>query len=326
MKGRSQEAGTLPGATIEFERVEKSYGQVQALTDFSLTVEAGEFLTILGASGSGKTPVLNALAGFAPADSGDIRIDGRSIVREPPEKRNLGMVFQNYSLFPHMSVADNVAFTLRWYEAFFSTPGWINATRRSLLIAFLSAALATVIGTLASLFISRDGPATRFMGPLFLGPQVVPVIILALGTLLVFSRLGLYGSIFGVTLVHAVMALPFVITIVSGSLRQRGDTLARAARVLGAGPIQAFWYVTLPTIRAAVISAAIFSFFISFDELVVALFVLGQNETLPMRIWADVRQDLTPVVAAVATLLIVATVAAVALSELLRRRSAETTS
>ncbi|MGE8944002.1 ABC transporter ATP-binding protein [Leptospira interrogans] len=113
MRGRSQEASTPPGATIEFERVEKSYGQVQALADFSLTVEAGEFLTILGASGSGKTTVLNALAGFAPADSGDIRIDGRSIVREPPEKRNLGMVFQNYSLFPHMSVADNVAFPLR---------------------------------------------------------------------------------------------------------------------------------------------------------------------------------------------------------------------
>jgi putative spermidine/putrescine transport system ATP-binding protein len=102
-----------PGARIEFEGVGKSYGAVQALRDFSLTIEPGEFLTILGASGSGKTTALNVLAGFAPADTGDIRISGRSVVAEPPERRNLGMVFQNYSLFPHMSVYDNVAFPLR---------------------------------------------------------------------------------------------------------------------------------------------------------------------------------------------------------------------
>lgn len=101
------------GATIEFEHVKKSYGSVRALADFSLTIDRGEFLTILGSSGSGKSTVLNALAGFAPADEGDIRVDGRSVVDLPPEHRNLGMVFQNYSLFPHMTVFDNVAFPLR---------------------------------------------------------------------------------------------------------------------------------------------------------------------------------------------------------------------
>lgn len=101
------------GATIEFRHVHKSYGSVTALHDFSLAIGKGEFLTILGSSGSGKSTVLNALAGFAPATSGDIVIGGRSIVGEPPEKRNLGMVFQNYSLFPHMSVEQNVGFPLR---------------------------------------------------------------------------------------------------------------------------------------------------------------------------------------------------------------------
>ncbi len=101
------------GATIEFQSVRKAYGSVKALHDFSLTIHPGEFLTILGSSGSGKTTALNALAGFSTADSGDIRIDGRSVIDEPPERRNLGMVFQNYSLFPHMSVFDNVAFPLR---------------------------------------------------------------------------------------------------------------------------------------------------------------------------------------------------------------------
>lgn len=209
-------------------------------------------------------------------------------------------------------------FTLHWYEEFFATPGWIEATWRSLVIAAASALLATVVGTAAALVLSRDGRAVRIAGPIFLGPQVVPVIILALGTLLVFSRLGLYGSVGGIVLVHAVLALPFVTTTVSGALRQTGDTLARAARVMGARPHEAFWYVTLPTIRPAVISAAVFAFFISFDELVIALFVMGRNETLPMRIWADMRHDLTPVVA---SLLILATFAAVFLSDQIQRRA-----
>jgi putative spermidine/putrescine transport system ATP-binding protein len=101
------------GATIEFSHVSKAYGPVVALHDFSLSIAEGEFLTILGSSGSGKSTVLNALAGFAPATSGDIVIAGKSIANEPPEKRNLGMVFQNYSLFPHMSVAQNIGFPLR---------------------------------------------------------------------------------------------------------------------------------------------------------------------------------------------------------------------
>ncbi|WP_208328630.1 ABC transporter ATP-binding protein [Paraburkholderia sp. BL6665CI2N2] len=84
-----------------------------ALHDFSLAVESGEFITILGSSGSGKTTALNALAGFMPVSSGDIRIGGRSVTNLPPERRELGMVFQNYSLFPHMSVAENVAFPLK---------------------------------------------------------------------------------------------------------------------------------------------------------------------------------------------------------------------
>ncbi|NUB12381.1 ABC transporter permease subunit [Azospirillum brasilense] len=212
-------------------------------------------------------------------------------------------------------------FTLRWYDEFFASASWIDATLRSLLIAAASAMLATMVGTAAALVLSREGKAVRTVAPIFLGPQVVPVIILALGTLLVFSRFGLYGSLWGVVLVHAVLALPFVTTTVSGALRQTGDTLGRAARVLGAKPHEAFWYVTLPTIRPAVISAGVFAFFISFDELVIALFVMGQNETLPMRIWADMRHDLTPVVAAVATLLIAVTFAAVFMSDLIQRRA-----
>ena len=211
--------------------------------------------------------------------------------------------------------------TLAWYAEFFNSPTWLAATGRSLVVAFCSAILATILGTLASLALVRNTRAARLITGAFLGPQVVPVIILALGIMLLFSRFHMYSSIPGIVMAHAVLGLPFVITNVVGALRQRGQTLSQAARVLGATPVQAFLYVTLPSIRPSVISSAIFAFFISFDELVVALFVMGRNETLPMRIWSTVRDDLTPVVAAVATLLIVVTVAAVVLAEFLQRDS-----
>lgn len=100
------------GASVRFDSVSKSYGNVQALRNFSLDIPAGEFITILGASGSGKSTVLNALAGFSPASSGNIYVNEQPITYAPPEKRNIGMVFQNYSLFPHMSVLENVCFPL----------------------------------------------------------------------------------------------------------------------------------------------------------------------------------------------------------------------
>lgn len=102
----------VQGSSIEFRQVRKTYGSFVALEDFSMTVAPGEFMTLLGPSGSGKTTALNCLAGFIDIGEGDILIDGVSIARLPTEKRGIGMVFQNYSLFPHRSVIGNVAFPL----------------------------------------------------------------------------------------------------------------------------------------------------------------------------------------------------------------------
>ena len=99
---------------VRFRRVRKSYGgAAPAVRDLSLEVAAGEFLTILGPSGSGKTTTLMLLAGFERPDSGDILLEERPIARTPPHRRGIGVVFQNLSLFPHLSVAGNVAFPLR---------------------------------------------------------------------------------------------------------------------------------------------------------------------------------------------------------------------
>jgi putative spermidine/putrescine transport system ATP-binding protein len=90
----------------------KRYGTVEALADFNLSVERGEFISLLGPSGCGKTTTLQALAGFVEATSGSVVLDGKDITRMAPEERGLGIVFQSYALFPHMTVAANVGFGL----------------------------------------------------------------------------------------------------------------------------------------------------------------------------------------------------------------------
>ncbi|WP_136636250.1 ABC transporter ATP-binding protein [Pseudooceanicola onchidii] len=100
-------------AFVEFERVQKSYdGETLVVKDLNLSLPKGEFLTMLGPSGSGKTTCLMMLAGFETATHGEIKLDGRPINNIPPHKRGIGMVFQNYALFPHMTVAENLAFPL----------------------------------------------------------------------------------------------------------------------------------------------------------------------------------------------------------------------
>ena len=111
MTAPSTEAGL--GARVVLNDVTKYYGEVGAVTGVSLDVAPGEILTLLGSSGSGKTTTLLMIAGFQSPSSGDVRIDGHDVTHLPPERRNVGIVFQHYALFPHMSVADNIAFPLR---------------------------------------------------------------------------------------------------------------------------------------------------------------------------------------------------------------------
>ncbi len=106
----SSESDALP---IRIRGVSKTYGSVYALNDVSLDVKSGEFLTLLGPSGSGKTTLLMVLAGFTRPDRGSLEFGGIEVIRKPPHQRNVGMVFQNYALFPHMTVAENVGYSLR---------------------------------------------------------------------------------------------------------------------------------------------------------------------------------------------------------------------
>ena len=101
------------GATLHREDLTKNYGSVVAVERANMVVQSGEFITFLGPSGSGKTTTLSMVAGFTTPSEGDIRLNGNSTVTTPVHKRNIGMVFQNYALFPHLTVAENIAFPLK---------------------------------------------------------------------------------------------------------------------------------------------------------------------------------------------------------------------
>ncbi|WP_025111626.1 ABC transporter ATP-binding protein [Pseudomonas sp. H1h] len=97
---------------VSLRNLNKHYGDFAAVDNISLDIKDGEFLTFLGSSGSGKSTTLSMLAGFETPSSGEILVNGQSLVNVPPHKRDIGMVFQRYSLFPHLSVRDNIAFPL----------------------------------------------------------------------------------------------------------------------------------------------------------------------------------------------------------------------
>ncbi|MGE0417214.1 MAG: ABC transporter ATP-binding protein [Acetobacteraceae bacterium] len=106
--------GTGTDVLVSFRRVEKTYdGRVNVVAALDLDILRGEFLTLLGPSGSGKTTTLMMLAGFEVPTAGEILLDGRSLASVPAHRRSMGMVFQNYALFPHMTVAENLAYPLR---------------------------------------------------------------------------------------------------------------------------------------------------------------------------------------------------------------------
>ena len=103
----------LHGSTVEFRNVKRTFGAVKALDDFSLTIKPGELVTLLGPSGCGKTTALRILAGIDKEHEGIVEIDGKDMSQVPANKRNIGMVFQAYSLFPNMTAIENVAYGLR---------------------------------------------------------------------------------------------------------------------------------------------------------------------------------------------------------------------
>jgi putative spermidine/putrescine transport system permease protein len=206
---------------------------------------------------------------------------------------------QSYLTFPPKS------FSTQWYKALFSDPQWGQAAWLSLKVALLTTLFATGAGLLAAIGLVRGNlPGQRLLRAIFMLPLVVPVILIAAAVYDLESRIRLSGTVLGYAVGHTMLALPFTILICMGSLQQVGSTMEEAARTLGAGRIRAFASVTLPLILPSVAAAAVIAFITSWDEVVIALFLKGYDQTLPVAIFSFVSQDLTPTVAALASIIL----------------------
>jgi putative spermidine/putrescine transport system permease protein len=184
--------------------------------------------------------------------------------------------------------------------------------------------LSTVLGTLAALGLVRGRfPGKSLANALILSPLIVPVIIIAIGFFAFYSMSRLTGSLPGLVLTHTALAVPFVIINVGAVLRTMDRNLEMAAASLGANPSRTFWRITFPIILPGVVAGALFAFIISWDEVVVSIFMTSARfRTLPVEMWEQVRQVIDPTVAAVATVLLVVTTTALLLVFVTRRRRA----
>lgn len=218
---------------------------------------------------------------------------------------------------------DPDAFSLRWYQDFLNNPQWLHSIKNSFIIGIFATFLATFFGTLAAWGLSR--PYTPFrvtIMSILISPMIVPIIISAAGMFFFYSKVGLSQTYLGLILAHTALGIPFVVITVTATLVGFDESLTRASASLGANLLTTWRKVVIPLILPGVISGSLFAFVTSFDEIVAVLFLAGyEQRTIPRQMWAGIREQISPTILAVATLLILLSVALLTTIELLRRRS-----
>ncbi len=228
-----------------------------------------------------------------------------------------------FSFTREMLTLNPDGYSLRWYRDFLGSDSWMRSIRNSFSIGIAATVLATTLGTVAALGLSRsEMPFKGAIMAILISPMIVPLIISAAGMFFFFSQIGISGTYLGVVLAHAALGTPFVIITVTATLVGFDQSLIRAAASLGASPTRTFFKITMPLILPGVISGALFAFITSFDEIVIVLFVAGpEQRTIPREMWSGIREDISPTILAVATLMVILSVLLLITIELLRRRS-----
>lgn len=251
------------------------------------------------------------------------------------------------------------AYSLRWYDSlitfgmanpdaprnwafwgdFWRNAAWMQAAKNSVIIGVFATLVSTVLGTIAALGLTRpEMPYRKQITAVLISPMIVPIIISATGMFFFYSAVrlpvpsfsgGLHiewvrlaGSYLGIVLAHAALGIPFVIITVTATLSGFDQSLVRAAASLGANPRIAFFKVVMPLILPGVVSGALFAFVTSFDEVVAVLFIANHDQqTIPRQMWNGIREQISPAILAVATILVIISVLLLTTVELLRRRS-----
>ena len=248
-----------------------------------------------------------------------------------------------FSFTPGMLAFDPDAFSLRWYKDIFrngmqapdapldwawmsdtwNNSQWMRSIRNSFFIGICATLLSTSLGTVAAIGLSRsEMPHRRLIMSILISPMIVPLVITAAGMFFFYSKVHLSQTYLGVIMAHAVLGTPFVIITVTATLVGFDKSLVRASNSLGAGPIETFFKIQMPLIVPGVISGGLFAFITSFDEVVAVLFLARpEQRTIPRQMWSGIREQISPTILAVATLLVLLSIVLLSVIELLRRRS-----
>ncbi len=231
-----------------------------------------------------------------------------------------------FTFTPEMLRLDPDGYSLKHYRDFFGANGdysWIQAFMNSVKIAPLATLIAVSLGTLAAIGLTQPHvPFKKAITALLISPMIVPLIITSAGMFFFYANIGLQGTFMGVVLAHAALGIPFVIITVTATLSSFDESLTRAAANMGADPVTTFFKVQMPLILPGVISGGLFAFITSFDEVIVVLLVgsAGQK-TLPWQMFIGLREQISPTILAVATILVTISILLLTTIELLRRRS-----
>ncbi|MBP0632373.1 ABC transporter permease [Cupriavidus sp. AcVe19-1a] len=211
--------------------------------------------------------------------------------------------------------------SLRWFQVLLSDDDWIDAFSNSALVATLTASAAVMLGSLASYGLGRGQPRWRAVAEANLMlPLILPGVIIAIALYFFYARWNLLGTITGLVLAHTLLAIPFVVMVLNTAVRSFDIRMEQVAWSLGASWSQTMRRVVLPTLAPNLAAAWIFAFVISFDEVIVSVFLAGTINTVPKKMYNDLMLEITPTITAVATVLITATALVLLLVRWLTRR------
>lgn len=197
------------------------------------------------------------------------------------------------------------SFSLDLFNIFFHSPDWLNSLLESFKIALVVMIAAMLAGVPAAYWIARhDFIGKGLIAGVIMSPLIVPTIVTSLGLFLYFSYLRIAGTTLSIVLGHLMVVMPYVIVMVIAGVNKLDRNLEFGAELMGAGPIRMFLTVVIPQLVPSLVSAALFAFLLSFDEVVIAWFLASpETVTLPVKMYSALEWEVSPVIAAVSTLL-----------------------
>jgi putative spermidine/putrescine transport system permease protein len=213
-------------------------------------------------------------------------------------------------------------YSLVLFQRFFTEEGWVDATILSFWIAVFATALALLLGIPAAYGLARSSfPGRRFVALFLLSPVMLPSVVIALALYAYFFQLDLGQGMFKLVMAHTVVTLPFVIVTASAGMRNIDPNLEKAATIMGASALVVLWRVTIPLLMPSIIASALFAFLTSFDEVVITWFVANAGyTTLPVKMFSSIQFEVSPVLAAISTMLTGLSVAACVLVSVAQKK------